>query len=394
MKKRSGIMILVLMMTAAVVGCGGKTPSKKEVTKEVAPEKIFEEAVEKLDKESKKAIVTKSVTSYDNGIDEEEVYTCILDTDKNIVERSSKDDMGTSYHCFNVKEKDGYGVYVNDELTDGKWKHYQEELEEDDESEYEYWMAQFSPAFTEENGYSNIKYSNDGEEELDGRKAVKIKVTADESYDTGEELAEDVSREGVLEEYEWTEDEVKLVEGFSDILDKYVAACNQDTGETEVKAVLTVWIDEKEGTLLKSRSEEQIESAQDDASKEALEAFNNEYWKVDMLHQNIEGGMSPDEAKKALDNDLKQMEEPVENAGDADEAGEEFDEEEGIDDYAAVSKIVVTKKIMTGKDCPEMSKLPKDAEEIKQAEYFEGGFGILGDDDYFSEDDEFDDELE
>lgn len=394
MKKRLGIIILVIAVTAAMLGCSGKSSSKK-ITKEDDPEKIFKEAIAKLDKETSKAVETKSVTTYSNETEEEEYYTCILDTKKSIVERYSENMMGTmDYQCFNIKEKDGYGVYVNDGLTGGKWKYYKEELEEGDESEYEYWLKEFDPAYTEEKGYSNITFSNEGEDELNGVKTIMVRVTADEAYDTGEELAGEMTRESVLKDYEWTEDEIALVDGFSAILDDYITASNQSVGETTVKAALTVWIDAENGTLLKSRSATKIDSAQDEAVKKALETFNNEYWKVDMIHQSIEEGMSAKEAKKALEDDLKAMEEPVETAGDAEEAGEEFDEEEGIDDFAEVSTIVVTKKIMTGKDCPEMGNLPKDYEEISQAEYFEGGFDTLEEDDYFSEDDEFEDEFE
>lgn len=395
MRKRLGVLILLTAVTAAILGCSGKAPSKKEVTKEDDPKKIFQEAVEKLEKETKKAMETESVTSYDNETEDEEVYTCIIDTKKNIVERISEDvSEETDYYYFNVKEKDGYGVYINDRLTDGKWKHYKEELEGDDESEYEYWLKEFNPAYTEEKGYSNIVFDNEGEDELNGVKTVKIKVTADEIYDTGEELAEEMTRKSVLEEYEWSEEEVELVDGFSDILDNYITASNQSVGEKTVKAVLTVWIDAKDRTLLKSRSETNIGGAQDDASKAAVETFNNEYWKVDMIHQSIKDGMSKEEAKKALEADLNAMEEPVETAGDADEAGEEFDGEEGIDDFAAVTKTVVTKDFMTGKDCPKMDELPKDYEEIKQEEYFEGGFETLGEDEFFPGEEDFDNEVE
>lgn len=395
MRKRSGIIILAIVAAAAIFGCSGETSSKKEITKEDDPEKIFKEAIEQLNKETSKAIKTKSVTAYDDETEDEEVYTCIIDTKKNIVERSSEDALGmTDYHCFNVKEKDGYAVYVNDGLTDGQWKYYKEELEKGDESEYEYWLGEFDPAYTEEKGYSNITFSNEGEDELNGVKTIKIKVTADEAYDTGEELAEKMTRKSVLEEYGWSEEEVKLVDGFSDVLDNYIAASNQSVGETTVMAALTVWIDVKDHTLLKSRSATKIDSAGDDAVKTAIDTFNNEYWKIDMIHQNMEEGMSAEEAKKVLEEDLKAMEEPVETADNAEEAGEEFDEEEGVEDSAAVSNIIVTKKFMSGKDCPEMSELPKDYEEIKQAEYFEGGIETLEEDDYFSEEDELEDEFE
>ena len=151
MKKRLGVIILLMAVTAVIFGCSENTSSKKEVTKEEDPEMIFKEAVEKLEKETKKAIETESVTSYDNEMEDEEVYTCIIDTKKNIVERISEDvSEEADYYYFNVKEKDGYGVYVNDRLTDGKWKHYKEELEGGDESEYEYWLGEFNPAYTEE----------------------------------------------------------------------------------------------------------------------------------------------------------------------------------------------------------------------------------------------------
>ncbi len=184
MRKRLGVIILLMAVTAVIFGCSENTSSKKEVTKEDDPEMIFKEAVEKLEKETKKAIETESVTSYDNEMEDEEVYTCIIDTKKNIVERISEDvSEEADYYYFNVKEKDGYGVYVNDRLTDGKWKHYKEELEGGDESEYEYWLGEFNPAYTEEDGYSNIVFSNEGVDELNGVKTVKIKVTDDEAYD-------------------------------------------------------------------------------------------------------------------------------------------------------------------------------------------------------------------
>ena len=397
MRKRLGIIILTIAVTASMLGCSGKESAKKKAAKEDSPEKIFQEAMEKLDKETNKAIETKSVTSYDDETEEEEYYTCIYDGKKNIVERISKDedDTGTIYHCFNMKEKDGFGVYVNDGLTGGKWKYYKEELEEDAESEYDYWLREFDPAYTEEKGYSNIKFSNEGEDELSGVEAIKIKVTADEAYDTGERTDEDMTRESVLDEYGWSEDEVGLVEGFSEVIDDYVTASNASVGETTVESVLTVWISKEDHTLLKSRSATNIESAQDDGTKKALAAFNNEYWKVEMIRQNLEDGMSKEEAKKALEDDLKEMENPQESATDAEAAGEEFSEEEGMDEFAAVSKIVVTKKSMAGKDCPEMNDLPKDFEKIEQAEYFEGGFDALEDgDDYFGEDEEFEDEFE
>ncbi len=50
MRKRLGVIILLMAVTAVIFGCSENTSSKKEVTKEDDPEMIFKEAVEKLEK--------------------------------------------------------------------------------------------------------------------------------------------------------------------------------------------------------------------------------------------------------------------------------------------------------------------------------------------------------
>ena len=130
MKKRFGVLFLIFVTSISMMGCSGKKNGETETVKQESPEKILKEAMEKLDKETFKAAETKSVTSYSDGMDEEEYYTCIIDTKNHVIERVSKDDdeSETIYQCFNVKEKDGYGVYVKDELSSDEWVHYKEEV--------------------------------------------------------------------------------------------------------------------------------------------------------------------------------------------------------------------------------------------------------------------------
>lgn len=393
MKNRLGMAFLAVTLAASMAGCTQKPASGQKVSPESDPEKIFAAAMENLRKETKKAAETKSVTSYEDGMEDEEHYTCILDEKKGIIERTAEGEDGEEplYSCFNVKEKGGYGVYVNDELTGREWKYYKENLDADEESEYEYWLGEFDPFYTEEKGYDNIKYSNEGEDELNGEETVKIKATATVTQESSEE-SEAVTRESVLEDNEWSEEEVKAVPGFSEVLDAYVAASNKEEEPQTIECALTIWVRPEDSAVLKSRSAMNYKGAQDDAAKEGIEAFNNEYWKVDMVHQNVEEGMSPEEAKKELEKELKAMEQPKETES-AEASGEEF-EDEAAEASAAVTKVVVTKKIMTGKSCPDMSSLPKKYEEIKQEDYFEGGFELPEEDDYFSEGDEFEDEFE
>lgn len=398
MRKRIAIIGVAILTAMSLCACSGKGSSAgKSVSKDESPEDIFNEAYEKFNKESVKAAEIQTVYSYDDGTEETENYTNIYDTKKDIVERISTDEEEeeTIFHTFNVKEKDGYGVYVNDELTDNEWKYYKEEVEEDDESEYEYQVNAFDLAYTEENGYSDISYSNEGEEELNGVKAVKIKVKANQLYDTGLESVEETTRESVMEEYEWSEDEVALVDGFSEILDDYVTATKESEGETTVKCVLTVWISSDDHTILKSRNAMDIGSAQSDEAKAAIEAFNEESWKVDMIHQDIEDGMTKEEAKKDLEDELGEMENPDAAVSDEEASGEEYDEGEGTDEYAEITKVSTTMKILTGDECPEIGELPKEYEKISQEDYFYGDFDISEEeDDYFTDESEYEDEFE
>lgn len=394
MKNRLEIAFLAVTLAVSIVGCAGKPASEKKVTSEDDPEKIFVTAMENLKKETKKAAETKSVTSYEDGMEDEEHYTCIFDEKKGVIERTAKDeDEGEEiYRCFNVKEKDGYGVYVNDELTGKEWKYYKEDLEADEESEYTYWLGEFDPFYTEEKGYSDIQYTNEGEDELNGEETVRIKASATMTQELGIESEEAVTRESVLKDNEWSEEEVGAVPGFSEILDAYVDASNKEEEPQTLECALTIWVRPSDNVVLKSRSAINYKGAQDDTAQKGIEDFNNEYWKVDMVHQNVESGMSLKDAKKELEKELKAMEQAEETA-DSETSGEEF-EDEGAQESAAVTKVVVTKKIMTGKGCPEMDALPKKYEEIKQEEYFEGGFELPEEDDYFSEGDEFEDEFE
>ena len=397
MKRRIAMIGLAVITAMSLCACSGKKGEAKSVGGDESPEDIFNGAVEKFDKESVKAVQMQTVYSYSDGTEETEMYTSIYDTKKNIVERISKDEdeEKTIYHTFNVKEKDGYGVYVNDELTDNEWKYYTEEVEDGEDSEYEYQVSEFDLPYTEEKGYSNISYSNEGEEELNGEETVKIKVAADQLYDSGVESAEETTRESVLKEYEWSEDEVSMVDGFSEILDNYVTATKESEGETTVKCVLTVWISKDSHTILKSRSAMDVSSAQSDESKKAIEAFNEESWKVDMIHQDMEDGMTKEEAKKDLEEELEAMENPDTEASSEEASGEEYDEEEGTDEYAEITKVSVTKKYLTGEELPEMSALPEDYEKISQDEYFYGDFDVsLEEDDYFTDESEYEDEFE
>ena len=90
MKNRLGMAFLAVTLAASMAGCTQKPASGQKVSPESDPEKIFAAAMENLRKETKKAAETKSVTSYEDGMEDEEHYTCILDEKKGIIERTAE----------------------------------------------------------------------------------------------------------------------------------------------------------------------------------------------------------------------------------------------------------------------------------------------------------------
>ena len=73
-----------------------------------------------------------------------------------------------------------------------------------------------------------------------------------------------------------------------------MAASNKQEEPQTIECALTIWVRPEDSAVLKSRSAMNYKGAQDDAAKKGIEAFNNEYWKVDMVHQIVEEGMSPE----------------------------------------------------------------------------------------------------
>lgn len=343
-----GIIFATVMVM--LTGC-----SKAKLTENDDPVEILEEAAELLEKEEVRGSETERVYYYDDGTEETEIITSTIDTKKGVHQETTDYDMGFSFSTFNSKEDDGYYVYIQEDEEAMQWIRYKEEAEEG-ESAYEEAEKGVDFSFDEEYGYQNVAYSNEGIEELDDVEAVKIKITADViSEDSETEEDQEVTRESVLEENGWTEDEVALVDGFSEIIDAYVAECNEESGSSTITYEQNIWVDVATHQILQIESSTML-GEDDSSSGQAFEEFNNAYWQMEMIHGDLEAGMTEEEAVEELKEEIAAME----------------DSEDEWEDYPNQTKEVTTERFLYGDDCPDLEDLPEDYEEVTEDEYYEG----------------------
>lgn len=374
MMKRLMSMLVVCTLCISMSACAKKDAGNEESKEAYDAKALVEEAVSNMEKEPLKSMTVKTVSTYDNGLEDTEECTYTYDQDKNMIESKTMDDFDEEIylHSFYVKDNEDYTVYTNDAYNGSGWVSYKEELEDDEESDFETILDDFLVSIDEENGFSDAEYSYEGEDVLDDTDTLKVKVKAKEILDSGIEEVIQITRQDVLEQYGWTEEEVNAVEGFSDILDAYVKASNDEGGETVMDTVFTMWIGEKDHQFIRIRKEQNLESAKQDDVKEAYKAFEENYWKMDMLHYNItENGKTIEEAKKIVEDSINGS-----TSGDAseDDIDEDTDDETMLQQYEELTKTVITKKYKFGEDCPVMGELPESYEEMTMDEYFDAGF--------------------
>ena len=350
--KNKWILTALLVMTSAVLmaGCG-----KKAATESTDPQEILAEAEKVMADQKLRASEIEKIYSYDDGTEETENVLVIFDADKGIREEKTEYEMGFSFTTYNVKENGKYYVYLQESGDEEHWIRYEEELQGEDSS-YEYYAKGVDFSFSEEEGYCNVEYSNEGKETVENVDAIKILVKADIGVAGEDEEAAVVTREVVLEENGWTEDEVALVEGFSEIIDNYVAA-NASIDEGSIRYEQYIWVNAETYAVVKMESKTILDNSENASEANlAIEEFNNEYWKMEMVHNDLQAGASEKEAVAALEEAIKEL-----------EAGAEDDYYEY---YPSQTKETVIERFLTGNDIPEMDQLPTEYEEMTEEEYY------------------------
>lgn len=370
---RNRALLLMLCLTVIFsVGCGGKAPEEKaektETKDEAAEEKTdeSEEPEEKVDEklvwireafrqyqesEFRENIMETTTTSQDGSTKLHKNVT-VVDTGKQIVMEKY---VGEDYEnvSFYTKEGDKEYMYTTSYSTDpntGESVEFPAKVlltgsDEDFWSSYSGKAAIDETEIFESNDdmeYSDVKVTEEGEEEIDGAAVVKLKV----DYVAKVKKDEKITRESILEQQEWTEEDVAMLDGMSDVLDAYIAEYNaqveQSMNNTDINSEI-FYLTTDTHELVRTETE----SVMNDTA--ATRAYLDMSGKLDWIKQMIAEGMSPEEAKAY--------------------ANEHFIT--GTYDNPDVSSAVVC-TYMTGDACEPVGELPADARELTWEQYMNG----------------------
>ncbi len=373
MKKRT-VSILIAAMVCVTAACGakgeeGQGGEEEAVTKDSGPEKILEEANSQYGKQSLRGSDCTYTYCYSDGSTQEETGVTVFDAEKGIQQMVYRQGDTVVSQVFNVKDGDAYYTYSYDE-EDGSWIRFQQVADDNGETSYQREedgeLFVFQPSY----GYDNVKYSQEGEEKINGVDTIKIKVTADEAVSRDEE-DDGITKEDVLSSYGLTEEAVGYIEGLEEELDQYVQAMNQAAYGSTTSFENTIWVDAQDFIPVKSESVTTFHEVEtvDDTGEDPLADFENHYWKAAMVQEDMDNGMSLSEALEDVKNNESGMEEQQKLS---EEEQEETQEEE--DDEPQQVSMIAAETYVYGDDCMEIGELPGEYEEITEEDYMYGEY--------------------
>ena len=368
--KAAGVM-LILVASLFLVSCGGKESDgeKKVLTAKDNPEEVLKAANEQYAKEKMRGSHGTYVYTYMDGSSEEEQTDVSFDVEKGIEQLVYTDGEEEISRRYNVKEKNEYYSYELDPETN-EWIRYKQDPDEDGKTTYEVQEEGVTYTFDEKFGYENVKYSNEGEEEFDGKDAIKIKVTG--QMGGGQEEEDTITRESIFKDYEITEEAVGYIDGLSEALDKYVAAMNASENSEPMTFETFIWVEAKTHRPLQNKTTVDMGNVSGADVSADMQEFEDNLWKVYSLMSDMDEGLTVDEALENIKKNEPQMEEEL-------EAEKELMEEEGLeedfDDDAMTQKEVISTEVnLYGDNCRKIEELPEYYTEITQEEYYNGEY--------------------
>lgn len=363
MKKKVLTLLLALTMTSALItGCGGNSDAGEEKkaeegsTEEKAEEKDEEkdeekeltawldEAVKQYEAEALRGYTQEITSSYDDGSTDVTKFVKTIDDEKKIA--MSKHEFTTNTQTDFYTQEDGKDYWY----AEG----YNENGEpimlkiESKEVYNTYANMAATPKFlaesTDDIEVVEQTVTNAGEE--DGM--IKIRIDKKLKYHMSDG---NTTRESVLDECGWTEEDLAYLDGISEAIDAYVKESNDENNtirETVVSA--TVWITADGHKLVKEEGEDTVSKAE---NREAESAFYNMRWKLDSIKSMLAEGMSLEEAKQVADEQYPAT------------------DSESFPTYTGATDVVT---YVTGGDCVPLEELPADAKEITEEQYYNGEY--------------------
>lgn len=356
MKKRMLTWMLILGLSAAMLpGCGGSNGKTEEKSQEETTENQSEDAdagessnaedAEKKEQEELEGWLRDAVeklaqeklwkirsTIVDIDINDKEKDTTqterIIDNERQIIKQL--------YH-FSTNDQTDFWTQEGDKkyhytevYTDEGDKEFRKVICDEDENQiYEMLKVETLPFDSSETReVLECKATNEGEDD----DAVKIKVS--EQYKIkSEEYFPKITRESLLQENGWTEDDVKRVEGASEVIDAYIAendANIEKNKENVYEATLIYWLTKEGHELIKSECREEPLKMEDEAM--------NQFYR---MSDKINGYETEDD---------------------------ETEEEVEIKEY------VTSKEYVTGDKCAPIEDFPENVKEITREQYKNGEY--------------------
>lgn len=365
MKKKVLTLLLALTMTSALItGCGGNSDAGEEKkaeegnTEEKAEEKDEEkdeekeltawldEAVKQYEAEALRGCTQEATSSYDDGSTEVTKYVKTVDDEKKIV--MSKYEYTTNTQTDFYTQEDGKDYWYAEGYNENG-EPIMLKIESTEEYNTYAGMAaepKFLAESTDEIEVVEQTVTNAGEE--DGM--IKIQIDEKLKYHMSDG---DITRESVLDDCGWTEEDLAYLEGISEAIDAYVKETNEENKvieETVYDVSETVWITADGHKLVKSESEQ---SSFNTGNGEAAMAFYNMRWKLDGIKSMLAEGISLEEARQTADEQYS-----------TDESGPSRI-------YTGVTRVTT---YVTGGDCVPLEELPADAKEITEEQYYNGEY--------------------
>lgn len=356
MKRRLLTLLLVLGMSAALLsGCGGSSDEKAkeqkpaeeaeatgqteeineaEETEKKEQEELsgwIREAVEKHIQTNLWGANSKTIAVDVNGKEKEtQSSEKTMDNEKQIIMLLYHFDTNDQT-TFWTKEGDKVYQYEETYSADSSKKpHFLKiSCKEDEAAYYESEAKNGRLPFESDKRVEVVGYdiTNEGE---DGD-TVKIKI-AEQSKINTDEFFEKVTKESVMDNYGWTEDDVKRVEGASEAIDAYVAENESNiakNNEHVYESTFYYWLTKAGHELVKSEYSEQPIIAEYKARE-----------KLSEIDAKIKG----------------------------------YEMEENQEKAAEVKEYITTTEYVTGDKCAPIDNFPKDAQEVTREQWMNGDY--------------------
>lgn len=368
MRRRLLTVLLCFVMLGAT-GCSGDSGEKKEEGTKAEIEETEEEKqeaegeeyitwIEEAWEEYKSSDIRGFVDTKYNG-SQSEFNT--FDTGKQqwmMVEHyNSEDAEGTDKVKIRIQEGEKDYIFKTQRTGEDTYDNLKVMIDPsmtDEESYSEYMKKESKPLFEsdDEKEVSNITATQE-EEEINGIKAVKIDI----SYETIMKSGEKFTRESVLEERGWSEEEIRLLSDFrlDELIDAYVGVVNAEIESRMSEPAnkhITYYLSSDDHKLLRS-----VEIVSSSDGPELPYELND---MLSQLKSSLKNGESEEEAVqwvKELYGDYYSFDGMMESMLSQDTSGIEI-----IRDY------------QTGDGCEPMCEIPADAKEITWEQWMRHDF--------------------